>query len=525
MRHALPLLLLACNGPDDKTEEPPVVSEDAPAVRLDPDALAFGRVEVGDWVSATVSVANVGDEDLEILSLELEDAVSAYTISAIGFSPLVPPGGSTTFDVTFDPDAEGEYATAVLLETNAADEPARLPVTATGVAATPEPELVVSPVTYPFGTLYVGCEDTLALALRNEGSGDLVVSDLAYTGDTALAFDPDEGVNGPLPWTLAPGASVEVRVTYAPIEEGSVSGTLVVTSDDPDGSVLATQSGAAVRYGTNIDTFDLTHADQVDIVFTLDTTASMSDEAERLAEALPHLVDTLMASGLDYQLGITIADDGCIVGEVPFVDGTMSEAEQVAHLTTMLAAEPGRFAEMGFTVLEAALGAANLAPGGCNEGLVREGALALVGIADEPEQSPNPWVSYVSIFQSLKSRNDLLTVHAIAGDWPSGCGSIDPGVGWYEATAATGGQFLSICTADWSGHMEDIVDDIPPDTDSFELSSWPVPETIVVTVDGEVVDWWVYDETNRTIDFHGSSSPEAGSVVKIEYALYGDCEP
>src|SRR5687767_9595355 len=80
-------------------------TEGAPDIEVDPLSIAFGEVDVGSGVATieTVTVRNVGDASLEIHGLELEngDLASVYSISAIG-AVLVPPGGSTTFTVTFE---------------------------------------------------------------------------------------------------------------------------------------------------------------------------------------------------------------------------------------------------------------------------------------------------------------------------------------------------------------------------------------------------------------------------------------
>ncbi len=68
-------------------------------------------------------------------------------------------------------------------------------------------------------------------------------------------------------------------------------------------------------------------------------------------------------------------------------------------------------------------------------------------VSDEPEQSVNPYTYYVSLFQGMKADPDDVVIHAVAGDYPGGCGSASAGTGYYEATVATGGVFLSICAS------------------------------------------------------------------------------
>ncbi|MED5370246.1 MAG: VWA domain-containing protein, partial [Myxococcota bacterium] len=116
-------------------------------------------------------------------------------------------------------------------------------------------------------------------------------------------------------------------------------------------------------------------------------------------------------------------------------------------------------------------------------------------------------------------------MHAIGGDYPSGCGGNQAYTGFYEATVATGGLFLSICATDFGSHLESLAEGSAADLTAFELTDYPVPETIIVTVDGVTENLgWTYVASTNTVDFEEDYVPEGGSTIEIEYALYGDCE-
>jgi len=184
----------------------------------------------------------------------------------------------------------------------------------------------------------------------------------------------------------------------------------------------------------------------------------------------------------------------------------------------------GSNTERGFMLLESAL--AQTGTGDCNDGLIREDAtLNLVGVSDEPEQSVNNYTYYVALFQSLKDDPDDVVIHAIGGNYPSGCGSAAAYTGFYEATVATGGMFLSICALDWGEHLELLAEGSTADLSSFELGQYPVPDTIVVEVDGSTTTvGWSYDPSTNAVDFDADYVPEGGSTVVIHYALFGNCE-
>jgi hypothetical protein len=526
------LLLTACqdyeikgnddliNGADDEGE---------PDIAVDPTIIPFGSMDVGADLTAieTVTVTNEGDESLEIHDVRLEDAemASIYTISAIG-AVLVPPGSSTTFTVTFEPQTAVDSNTNVLIDSNDPDEPeVAVQLTGTGVA----PIIEISPTVYDFGTLYIGCDSASPTTITNVGNADLVISDFRYvSASDDLFFDDNESINGPLPWTLSPGSYLDVYVDYAPLDDYSDEGYLTVSSNDPfQPEAQAHQNGAGALYGANLDVFEQPLQGMTDIIFTLDWSCSMSEDIARVQANFDTFVATLQTMDADYHVSVVTDDDGCINGSQPYIDNSMSSADQTDLFDTMVNNYSyGAYTEMGFTLLEAATTSTNLGSGGCNEDMLRDDAtLAMIGITDEVEQSANPWSYYVSLFQSLKSDPDDLVIHAIAGDYPSGCSGNEPGMGWYEASVATGGLFLSICATDWASHLEAIAEGSAADLSSFELTAWPVPETIVVRVDGiTTTTGWSYNATDRSVEFEESSIPEGGSTIEIEYALFGECE-
>lgn len=237
-------------------------------------------------------------------------------------------------------------------------------------------------------------------------------------------------------------------------------------------------------------------------------------------------INTLAGMDADYHVAVVTDDDGCVNGYQPYIDNTMDPSDQVSLFDTMVNTYAyGSNTERGFTLLEAATTSSNMGGGGCNEDMIREDAkLSLVGVTDEVEQSANPWTYYVSYFQGLKRNPDDVVINAIAGDYPNGCNGNQPGTGWYEATVATGGLFLSICATDWASHLQALAEGAAADLSSFELTQWAVPETIVVRIDGvTTTTGWAYVEADNSVKFEEQYIPEGGATIDIEYNVAGGC--
>jgi hypothetical protein len=520
-------LSLACNEyklVEDDDGQSGLDNDGAPDITVDPTSVTFDAYEVGVSAAQTevVVVTNDGDADLHIQDLYLEDTTAPFTVGAIS-SVLVQPGATAQFTVTFEAQTSGDATGTVLIESDDPDEPVvSVDLNGNGIA----PLIEVTPESYDFGTLYVGCDSRLPLTIANVGTADLVISSLEYNTASVddLLLDEALSTNGALPWTLAPEETVEVYVDYAPLDEYADIAYLMIASNDPwVPTTMATQNGGGAFFGDNLDIFEQPVKGATDILFAVDKSGSMDDDIANVQSNFGTFVNTLAGLDADYQVAAVVADNGCISGGDLYIDNTFSASEAETTITQMISGgTAGSNTERAFMLLESALSEST--SGGCNEGLIREDAtLNLVGVSDEPEQSVNNYAYYVAMFQALKDNPDDLIMHAIGGDYPTGCGSNSAYTGFYEATVATGGLFLSICATDWGAHLEELAEGTVADLSSFALTEEPVPDTIVVRVDGSTVSsGWTYNESLNSIDF--DTAPDGGSTIEVEYALPGDCE-
>ena len=521
-----------------------------PDIATDPTEYDFGSLQVGDRESATIDIRilNEGDADLRVTDIRLSDADAPYDLGPVD-SVLIPAGEASQFAVTFTPETAADYSASILIDSNDPDEPtAEVLLVGQGIA----PIIDVDPAEYDYGTMYIGCESWLPVTISNIGNDNLIIDEFQYsTGSTDFVFDPigdqlpddlaPEVFNGDIEaeaWKLAPTDSVEVWVDYAPLDEYQDIAYLSIYSNDPAAPMArATQNGNGALAGENTDVFEQPINGATDIVFAVDWSCSMWDDVANVESNFDVFITTLAAMDADYHVAVVTDDDGCInypAGTQPYIDSSMSLSDQEDVFGTMLCESYsgvycnsyGSNTERAFMLLEAGLKTSNIGTGGCNEGFYREDAtLSLVGVSDEPEQSINPYTYYVSLFQGMKDDSDDVVMHAIGGDYPTGCGTNQAYTGFYEATVATGGVFLSICATDFGSHLETLAEGSAADLTSFELTDIPVPDTITVTVNGiPTTVGWSYNNADNSIDFEENYVPEGGSTIQIYYALYGDCD-
>jgi len=221
-------------------------SSASPDILVQPTSLDFRTIDVGEASAAqVVRVSNVGIDVLHIDDVVL-DTPGVFTMTTIGAFALAPEE-KTDFTVTFSPVAPGAVSGTVSVLSDDPDEPTvDIPLTGEGAG----PDIVVEPEVWDFGTVAVGASSDLTVTLSNVGSADLHVDDVTYGSLTSeLSMELQRGVNGPLPWVLAPGASASVLVRYAPVDDQADEGMVTVFSDDPDNAeAITVQTGNGLPF-------------------------------------------------------------------------------------------------------------------------------------------------------------------------------------------------------------------------------------------------------------------------------------
>ncbi|MEL6349427.1 MAG: choice-of-anchor D domain-containing protein [Myxococcota bacterium] len=453
--------------------------------------------------------AHVGETDMRVLEIHnrggdtllLNDAMleGAETFS-IGALPTVPidPGAFVTLEVAFDAEEDNADATLWLASNDPTAPTTPVPLHGDGLRGvlSIDPPHLVLPQRVP------GCGATREVTLSNVGDADLRIEQLQSS--SALLTLP------PLETTLSPGEAVTVPVTYWPEEIGELSAEVYVTTDEVTGGDEFSVLAAGVSPAPIEERFRQGDGEsRASLMFYVDQSGSMADDAEHLASEADALFSGLDESLDAYRVMVITRDSGCHNNAILTPD-----TEGAAPLfQDALFGPGGGYTEAGLTLAHRALTLTE--PGDCNDGFfVHHGDPAhLILISDELEQSP---LGSEKMLDAIRSLSPSHVISTIAGDVPEGCETADAGIGYIEAAQETGGRFLSICGADWGEHVKALVEEsVSAFLTEIRLAETPIDGTLSVRYDGALTNAWWYDEAERTI--HLNAPPEPKTIIDVLY--------
>lgn len=519
------ILLLACAESDTELVPEPLESSHAEvSIEFTPTSMDFGAVGVGSPASETLTVANTGTANLLIGGMgSSRGDLEVTNLNTL----LVPPGGSTQLLVTWTPEETGAIEALIYLELGS--NPAEFETLSLDVVGRAEgTELYLSADTLDFGDVAVGCDAELGLTLTNRGTVPITVNEVELVETRGLELSsPRIGLDA-LPLLMTTGGYFDLSLYFAPDENRSYDTVLRVTTDDPlqpqiDIPVLAEGRIAGrhtLNYTVNREDWQYTTA-----LFHVNEVAINGMASSAFRASLPTLFDVLLDSNIPFRVAFFLENNGQVYGSVPYIDESFTASEATSAALAMLGNSSAyNDHDQNLSTLDNALRE--------NQSWVLDededwerAKLNMVAINNDIEQSNGHWSQYVSTWQSYKADSADVVVHAIGGDVPRGCAGADPFTAFYEASQATGGTFASVCSTDWTGHMETLGEAMLGSGQHFELDGQPLVDTIEVFVDGSA--WrsgWSYDAEYNEIDFDSGSFPRFGSDVRITYLTSVECD-
>lgn len=248
--------------------------------------------------------------------------------------------------------------------------------------------------------------------------------------------------------------------------------------------------------------------EELDVLISLDTSGSMHDNFNDVANGMELLRLDIEKLTLDYKFGY-ITMDPTNLGYVGPYDSSSSAIDMLMAPNLLPAAgyEEGFAATYSFLTSEEG-----------NEFPRVDADFLLFLVSDENEQSNITAEIFQEWLQDkfAEVRHDIVAVAQLED---SNCAyAYDIGYKYEELATLYGKSAIDICEKDWSVWLSES-SYLTEMKDFVSLSeSEPIIESVIVYVDNKIVYSWQYDEKLNTVtlDF----VPDYGSLIEVGYKIY-----
>jgi len=210
-----------------------------------PTSLIFTNVQLGQSSTQTGSVTNTGGSNAQISQVAASG--TGFSVSGITLPVTLTPGQSTSFSVTFAPEASGNVSGSVAISSNASNP--KLSVTLSGSAVASQGTLSVSPVNV--GSVTVGTSGTQTGTLNATGAS-VSVSSVSLSGTNPSEFSIS---SLSFPVTVTTSQPVSFTVKFTPGATGAAAATASFASNassSPTSAVLTGTGTAAPVHSVNL---------------------------------------------------------------------------------------------------------------------------------------------------------------------------------------------------------------------------------------------------------------------------------
>lgn len=417
--------------------------------------------------------------------------------------------------------------------------PPEFEATPTFTPPTPEPgawaaAIRVEPPEVNLGALNVGCAVPVTLTVYNDGTVPIEMTNIRLLGRTVawdIGFTDDLDV-------LAPGGSGHIWLTAGAEAVGEDSVELQINATEGLAATVPVWGQVVDEIIAHVDTYIQEPQKNVDVLWVIDNSGSMSDDQKALADNFDAFMNYFVPMGIRYHMGVTTTDmasptqfgkmQGTYGDGQHYVDWTMREAGDDQFRTTIKKlGSNGSSSERGLSAMQVSL--SEEMQSGHNAGFLRaDASLAVVFLSDEEDQSPGfesrpatYWQDYVDYLVQLKGAPEEVICSAIVNFADTG--------GYAEVANATGGVVADI-RANYYKTLLEVGRVSAGFENSFDLTADPEEGAqLVVTINGEEVppgeDTWSFDPETGAVVFAEGAVPEDGDIIDISYSAPPMCEP
>jgi hypothetical protein len=306
-------------------------------------------------------------------------------------------------------------------------------------------------------------------------------------------------------------AKTQAKPATKPADESNTSGTASQGDSTQAGQSESDGRNAAQSQPQNSNTSTALlftvgqSAAQIDMVWALDTSGSMTEEIDQVNKNLQAFTNSLSKSS---NLSVSILGNTCSSGGSKICINSMQITNSSVKLHNI---------KIGSTnALEIIL--KESASTGVLAKWYRPAAKKVFVVVTDDHSA----VASELFLQTLKKQNGIENPigYAFAGiKKSSNCDIAREGIEYFDLAKATGGNVFDICQADWKQHFAELSNEVLKTVQSrFELTS---PQTIAsvvsVSVDGKAVEASNYTYVNGVLEFKGAaaSALQAGQKVQV----------
>ncbi|MBZ5656051.1 MAG: choice-of-anchor D domain-containing protein [Acidobacteriia bacterium] len=203
-----------------------------------PSSLAFGSVQVGHSSSQSETLTNTGGSSVTISQANASG--TGFSLSGLTVPVTLATNQSVTFNVGFAPATAGAANGTLAIVSDASVSPFNIALSGTALAPG---SLTANPASASFGSVTVGSNKTVSVAVTNTGGASVTVSSAAASGSGFSFTGPN------LPLTLNAGQSATFSAIFAPTTAGAASGTLTINSNASNATLSVPLSGTGIAQG------------------------------------------------------------------------------------------------------------------------------------------------------------------------------------------------------------------------------------------------------------------------------------
>lgn len=252
---------------------------------------------------------------------------------------------------------------------------------------------------------------------------------------------------------------------------------------------------------------------KVDVVFAIDTSASMDDELIATQNNLQKLITTLNDGKLDSRIHLMLdqlltVPAGSDPNKIAFINQRVDSSDAISRLNSLFS---GLFAANYLGI--------DGTPMATAMSFRKDANLEIVVITDDNGSGTGNLAADFDPTKTLKATfNGILGLPtSVQSDT---CSVANIGNEYIMLATQSKGSMLDICAADWSGLITRLSTDMVKRSVTFALSKKPVnPKNIVVVLDKQkmVAADWTYDDKTNTVTLVKTTAVKDGSELTLNY--------